>query len=62
MRDGDTPRREGDRITHTSVATKEEGRRGFRPGEDVSDRREFSGRENATEERQHRAADPHENA
>lgn len=61
MQDRDTPRRDGDRITHTNVQTKEAGRRGFRPGEDVSGRRQFSGRENVTEERQHRAIDLVEN-
>lgn len=46
MRDRDASRREGARITHTRVATKDDGRRAFRPGEDVSQRREVSGREN----------------
>ncbi|MBW3573137.1 MAG: hypothetical protein KY467_18730 [Gemmatimonadetes bacterium] len=50
--------RDQEQVTHTSVERKDGDRIGFTGGEDLSDVEEFAGRENVTEERQHRAIDP----
>lgn len=50
--------RDEDEVTHTSVENKDGPRIGFSGGENVSNAEEFAGRENVTEERQHRALDP----
>lgn len=50
--------REQEQVTHTSVEQKGGDRIGFTGGENLHDVREFSGRENVTEEREHRALDP----
>lgn len=47
-----------EQVTHTSVQRKDGDRIGFTGGEDLSGVEEFAGRDNVTEERQHRAIDP----
>jgi hypothetical protein len=50
--------RDQEQVTHTSVERKGGDRIGFTGGENLSGAEEFAGRENVTEERQHRALDP----
>ncbi len=50
--------REQEQVTHTSVQRKDGDRVGFTGGENLHNVEEFAGRENVTEERQHRALDP----
>jgi hypothetical protein len=50
--------REQEQVTHTSVERKDGDRLGFTGGENLQNAEEFAGRENVTEERQHRALDP----
>jgi hypothetical protein len=47
-----------EQVTHTSVERKDGERVGFGGGENLHGVEEFSGRENVTEERQHRGLDP----
>ena len=49
--------RDQEQVTHTSER-KDGDRVGFSGGENLHGVEEFSGRENVTEERQHRALDP----
>jgi hypothetical protein len=50
--------RREEQVTHTSVERKDGDRVGFTGGENLHGVEEFSGRENVTEEREHRALDP----
>lgn len=54
--------RDQEQVTHTSVEQKDGDRIGFTGGENLSGTEEFAGRENVTEERQHRALDPDDDA
>ena len=57
MENGNASRRE-EQVTHTSVEQKDGDRIGFTGGENLHNVEEFAGRENVTEEREHRALDP----
>ena len=52
------PSRGQEQVTHTSVQREDGDPIGFSGGENLHGVEEFSGRENVTEERQHRALDP----